>query len=604
MAKTSSQPVQALYDRAMALQRAGRSDEALAAYTALILKRPSTPEAHFQVGRIHASEGRLSKAATAWKKAQKLKPEEPAILHEMLKSLGRSGFVDALKANAPDVLARQGALLMRTGRPSVAEALLRRAAGKGSQEAAWALAALMLSTCRPGAAAKLYAKHPPKSAEDGLRQIHALAAGGDVEAALSVADRLLRRVSQPVPIALQASGLLAPFGDGAKSILDAQLSRSPEAADLWVARGQAHSSAGDIPAAEADFARAFELNPHHGEAFRALTAARKVTPDDNILDRIDRALATKSMPDFQRWRLHFGRAKALADLGRHSDVFPELHRANALQRKAFPYDFEAAVKMARHTLAQFRDRLAKVAPEGPSDRVIFVSGMPRSGTTLVETIFAAHAEVIAGGELPLLGEALAPALDQHASGELEPGAFAAAGERYLKVARQRIGATGIFTDKAIGTFTRIGPALLALPGAKIFMLNRDPRDIGLSIYRLMFADGRHRFSNNLKDIGRYIRLQQAMVAAWQELIPDAFIPVSYEALTSAPDIEVPKLVAAAGLDWDENCLAPQNAERQVATLSFAQVRRPINRDAVAGWRRYEADLAPLLEGLETEITLL
>ena len=144
---------------------------------------------------------------------------------------------------------------------------------------------------------------------------------------------------------------------------------------------------------------------------------------------------------------------------------------------------------------------------------------------------------------------------------------------------------------------------MALPNARFLMLKRDPRDVGLSIYRNMFPPGRQLYATDLKDIGHYIRLYDAMQAAWAEALPGRVHVVDYEALTSDPEPHIRALVAAAGLDWEDSCLEPHKAKRRVSTLSFAQVRQPIYRASVAAWKRYETELEPLLEALEKPVAL-
>jgi hypothetical protein len=135
-------------------------------------------------------------------------------------------------------------------------------------------------------------------------------------------------------------------------------------------------------------------------------------------------------------------------------------------------------------------------------------------------------------------------------------------------------------------------------------LRRDPRDVGLSLYRNLFGEGTHRYAYDLAVMGKYIRLHDALVAFWAKALPDRVHVVDYEALTAAPEPEIRALVAFCGLPWEDACLAPEQSDRRIETLSFAQARAPIGRQAVAGWMRFETELAPLIRALdETRIDL-
>ena len=364
-------------------------------------------------------------------------------------------------------------------------------------------------------------------------------------------------------------------------------------------------SLGQLDEAKADLLRAIELDPSDGEAFRAYVSGQKTREGDPVVDQIEQALSRSDLKPRSRWRFHFAMAKALSDLGRHDEVFAHLHAANSLQRKAYPYDFGQVFDRARKHIAVFRDNLAGRPVSGAPGHAIFVTGAPRSGTTLVENIFAAHPDVTAGGELSFLSDAMSPLVSAFEQGAMvEPDDLTEPGRLYLAAARRRTGAKKAFTDKAIGTFSRIGFAGYALPDAPFFVLKRDPRDVALSCYRNMFADGVQRFSNDLYDIGRLIRLQEAMVAAWQTLLPNRVHIVDYEDLTAEPEPLIRQMVAQAGLEWNDACLAPHKAERRVHTLSFAQVRSPIYRESVSGWRRYETEFEPLERGLAESFDLL
>jgi tetratricopeptide (TPR) repeat protein len=503
-----------------------------------------------------------------------------------------------------DVMALLGQACVKIGRPIRAELLLTAAAGRGGT---LALAELYRETCRlDDARAILATAKPPKGAAALAELSLLLASLGQVQAARKMADRALAAGAAPAALLAPLASFLADAGDtrAADAALAKALRAVPGDAALLTQRAQMRQSDGDMAGAEADLAKAIHRKPPFAEALRAYTAGRKMTADDPVLPVLEARLAAPDLPRLDRRLLSFAMAKATEDLGQTARVFPLLDRANGLMRADFPYDFAADVADMRALLSQYSDRLAGLDSTGPADPAIFVTGPPRSGTTLVETILSAHPRVSAGGEMGFLRQALSPMQDMLGQGQTPtPADFAFAGTRYLRAARQRAGTTDIVTDKAIATFARIGHAAMALPGARFVVLERDPRDVGLSIYRNMFADGRHRYSTDLRDIGRYLRLQEAAVNQWDTLLPGRIHRVSYDALTATPEPVIRALVAFCGLDWNDACLSPETVSRRVETLSFAQVRRPISRGSVAGWRKYADALAPLLAGLAEPVSL-
>ncbi len=466
-------------------------------------------------------------------------------------------------------------------------------------------AQLLRETAQPDAAAKLLADGPETDAawQEELAVSAAAASQGDVAGA--AVERALASGAALIPtirrVALAAEGA----GDvhAAEALVDGAISEVPSA-PLLIHRAQLRQSAGDVSLAEQDLEAALSLEPANGEAYRAYANGRRMSEDALLPARIADALAKSGVSASDRAGLHFAGAKCAFDLGRDGEVMDHLNRGNRLMAKAFPYSFDADVAAARALMGDWKT-LEPLATDGPSDKVIFVTGLPRSGTTLVETILNAHPMADAGGEMAFLGQALAPTLDQlRREGQADQIGLRQAGERYLTLARRRTGSSGVIVDKAISTFSRMGHALRALPGAHIVLVTRDPRDVGLSLYRNRFPDGSHRYAYDLKAIGRYIRLHDAVTKFWRRELPTRVHTVRYEDLTADPEPEIRSLLRAVDLPWDPACLAPQDTPRRIQTLSFAQARAPIGRSAVAGWQRFADDLKPLFQSLEAPVSVV
>lgn len=483
-------------------------------------------------------------------------------------------------------------------RPATAEEVLR-AGGDLTADAALILARIYRDTARSEEAVALletYRGTDKRVLADLAVSLAQTGRGGE-------ALEIIGRMSLPPASVFRSCAIAAEeAGDftGAEALIDAALV-TPQVG-LLTHRAQLRQSAGDFAQADADLMAEIDASPTFGESFRAYVNGRKIMAGDPILPRLDAALDRADPSGLDRAALQFAAAKASADLGEHALVFAHLHTANRKMAQAFPYGFESDLQEARALKADWRI-LRDIPADGPTDPIAFVTGLPRSGTTLVETILAAHPRVSAGGEMPFLSRALSPVIEALRHGAPDGDLLAEAGSRYLTAARRRVGDAPVIVDKAISTFSRIGHAARALPGARFLLVRRDPRDVGLSLYRNMFPHGLHRYAYDLADMGRYIRLHDAITTFWQATLPDRIHVVDYEDLTKDPEPTIRTMLEAMDLPFDEACLVPERSGRRIQTLSFAQARQPIGTGAIAGWQRYEGDLKPLIEALDTEIDL-
>jgi tetratricopeptide (TPR) repeat protein len=561
------------------LIRKGQPDQALKQATALARAAPAAAAPVHAVGAAHLALGNGRAAVAACEEAVRRDPGSAEYLLDL------------------------GAALVQAGRPAAALDRLTEAEALGA-DVALPRARAMSDSCRDAEAAGVLDTAARRTPSFDTLSALALtrAALRDAKAARVAFDRAVktpqgRQRQHGLRLGLAAALSDAGDLDAAIAFLTDGLARTPDQPGLLTQRGQFRQSAGDLSGAEEDLLRAVDLAPAEPEAYRAYANGRKSQAEDPVAARLEAQLARPDLPSPARRVMRFAAAKFAADRGDTAAEIDHLARANRLMAEAFPYSFEADLASARE-LAGDWPLLEGIAPSGPADPVLFVTGLPRSGTTLVETILAAHPQVSAGGEMPYLSRALAPAMEALREGRVDPQRLADAGARYLVAARRRTGAEWVIADKAISTFSRIGHAAAALPGARFVVLRRDPRDTGLSLWRNMFPEGLHRYAYDQPRMARYIRLHEALVAFWAERLPDRVHVLDYEALTAEPEPVIRDLIAFAGLPWDDACLAPHAARRTVATLSFAQVRQPIGRGSVAGWRRFEAGLGDLIAELE------
>ncbi|MDG4648327.1 sulfotransferase [Roseibacterium sp. SDUM158017] len=556
----------------------GEADRALKQALALVRAAPAAAAPAHALGAAHLALGNWAAALPALETARDRAPGDGAVLLDLAQALAR------------------------LGRPLRALSVLDEAAAAGA-ETTLPRAAVLRDICRIEEASEvLAAAAAARKAPAGVHRENALtlAALRRADAARkALAPALKARPERALSLRRELASALTDEGEieAAQAVLGEALAARPDDAGLLVQRGQLRQTVGDLAGAEADLTRAIEIAPRTAEAYRAYANGRRSAPDDPVAAALAGQLGQADLDARTRRVMSFAAAKFAADRGDTEVETGHLERANRLMAQAFPYSFDADLESARRLAADWRS-LEGMTREGPAEPVVFVTGLPRSGTTLVESVLAAHPDVTAGGEMPFLSRALAPAIEGLRDGAPDAARFAEAGRRYLTAARRRTGATAVIADKAISTFSRIGHAAAALPGARFVVLRRDPRDTGLSLWRNMFAEGLHRYAYDQVQMARYIRLHEALVAFWAERLVDRVHVLDYEALTSDPEPEIRRLVAFCGLAWDEACLSPHAARRNVATLSFAQVRQPIGRGSVAGWRRFEAGLGDLLAELD------
>jgi hypothetical protein len=320
--------------------------------------------------------------------------------------------------------------------------------------------------------------------------------------------------------------------------------------------------------------------------------------DDPMFDRINKFLQSDRVPGLSKIDLHFAAAKVLEDNADYDGAFENWQAGNTLKNSMLGWEDAGREDHAGRILATFdKDLLVRHAGHGvSSDAPIFVLGMPRSGTTLVEQILVSHSEVDAGGELPALLRLAKDIGYPEKLGELNSEALAELGERYLNDARP--GDRPRFTDKMPGNFLRIGLIRLILPNARIIHCRRDPVDTCLSCYRTNFRGGSQGYSYDLGNLGLEYRRYQRVMDHWMALMPDAIHELRYEDLIADKDGEIRRLLNFCGLDFEEACLKFHETDRPVETASAGQVRQEIYGTSVQRWKKYEKHLQPLLEALE------
>jgi tetratricopeptide (TPR) repeat protein len=552
-----SHDAEAFYNRGSALQELKLFDEAVASYDKAIALKSDYAEAFSNRGTALQALGQYSEAVTSYNRAIALRPN----LAEALCSRGTA--FQKMKRFDEAIASYNEAIAVK---PDCAEAFFNRGCLldelKRFEEA--------LASCDQAIALK------PDFAE-------AFCSRG------TVLTKLQR------------------FNEAVASY-DQAIALKPDFAQAFGKRGFALLVLGRLEEATESFERAAALAPADvGYHLNLIVSQRVAAADPHFAAIKELAREEQSLEVDARILLHFGLGKAFADIGDPKQSFHHLLKGNSLKRQQINYD-------AAKTLALF-DRIrvvftAELIGErrglgDPSRVPVFIVGMPRSGTTLVEQILASHPSVFGAGELDAFDHlaAMIRAPDRREFPEtvatISGAMLHALGGKFLQMIRQMAPAAERITDKTPANFCYVGLIQLALPNARIIHVRRDPRDTAFSCFSILFEDDHLPFTYDLPELGRYIRAYQALMEHWRKvLLPGVMLEVQYEEIVNDLAAQARRIIAHCGLPWDDACLQFHRTKRAVRTASAAQVRQPIYRSSIGRWRDYEDLLQPLLGELE------
>ena len=590
----------------------------------LVEKQPNWAAAHYELGLTRADAGQRDAAIVTLRRALQLKPELTQawlILADLLTASGDIAAADTayawhIKTSTRDPRLLQAAAALCENRIAEAETRLREHL-KAHPTDVTAIRMLAEVAARIGRY---------RDAESLLVRCLALAPGfnaarhnyavvlhrqNKAAAALQEVDRLLALDARnPGYLNLQAA-ILAKIGDLDESIRIYRdvLATHPAQAKIWMSYGHALKTGGREEESVKAYKKCIELQPQLGEAYWSLANLKTLTFSPAEVAAMQAQLDRPDLSAEDRFHFHFAMGKALEDEGAFAPSFEHYAEGNRLRRAGISYssaDTSAYVAQSKVVFTRqfFADRVGFGAP---AHDPIFIVGLPRSGSTLLEQILSSHSAVEGTMELSDIS-AMSRALNEEAKRDGRPKypqalaglndeACRALGAQYLEQTRiQRKTDAPFFIDKMPNNFVHIGLIHLALPNSKIIDARRNPLACCFSVFKQHFATGQN-FSYSLEDVGRYYRDYVDLMAHFDSVLPGRVHRVVYEEVIEDLEGEVRRLLDYCGLPFEEPCLRFYENERAVRTASSQQVRRPIFRDGVEHWRHYEPWLTPLKEAL-------
>ncbi len=584
----------ARFGLAACLQACGRDVEAVAAYREILAAAPTHAEAHFGAGTALARIGKAGEAAAHFQAAIDLDGDfaEAHLALGRLQALDES-FADAVAhfRQAVDVdpdyeeaLVALGLSLSRLQQDEEAIRIFQRAQ--------------VLNPKRPDVQKGLGALLDRQK-----RHAEAIA---HFRAALATEPNDIDAIGG-LATALKNAG---QHGE-ALSLARRALAERPEYPPTLALIGSILAEMGEIDDARTQFRRAVALKPNRPDYAYYLTELARVEAGDPVIAALEAMLErVESYPPEEQCQVHFALAKAYDDVGERERGFASLLRGAAKKRSLTAYDEAGALLLLERIAAAFSSEcLASRAGVGDPSRVpVFVVGMPRSGTTLVEQVLASHPAVHGAGERTDLPRAIGRMSVQNRGSApfpenvqaLSAQSLRAMGGDYLAALRALDRNAQRIVDKLPANFVYLGLIRLILPNAKIVHVVRDPVDTCLSCFSKLFA-GEQPFSYDLGELGRYYRAYRRLMDHWRAVLPaDVLIDVVYENLVDDFEAQARRLIAQCELPWDPACLMFHKTDRLVRTASLAQVRKPIYRSSIGRWRPDDAALRALLDGLNDQ----
>lgn len=568
-------------------------DDAIESYRKAIALQPDFAEAHNNLGNaLRRVNGEKEAAVEAYENAlgaREIYPEAYNNLGTLLREMGKGEQAEyalrkAITQNPAYVDARNNLAHYYLGAKQEVEAL--RQLGEALKIAPRDVRALIM-TARVQARRANFAL-----AEKACRQ--ALAAERDNAEALSVLGLICHETDRH-PEAVQLLARAVELAPG-----------NPETLNYY---GVALKSVGRLDEAREHILKSIELNHDLVGAFANLNDLVDYSKEKELFKRLEKIATTmKGRSAETRMPLHYAYAKALDDNGQHEKALEQYIEGAKIKRAQLDYRESEIVEFFADVRKTFTAELFRNPPfEGnPTDRLLFIVGMPRSGSTLVEQIMASHSQVHGAGEVKYLSLVLNklrdrfPSLSRYPAMTLEmkPSHFKLVADGYEQAMLGKAGDARIVTDKLLTNYFFLGMIHLMFPNARFINTRRDPVDSCLSAFTKLFKDDMPH-SYDMGELGRYYRQYDAIMKHWEKVLPKRVMKVvEYENVVADMEKEARSIIDFMGLEWEDGVLEFHKSSRPVKTASVAQVRKPIYNTAVKRWKKYGPGLQPLVDAIE------
>lgn len=613
------------------LRQAGRTKEAAEALQKAIELEPQNPQALNNLGITHYEMRKFSDAVDYYRRALKIRPEMPEALNNLGNALRLTGDVDGAvqayqeallhRAKYPEAYNNLGTLLRQDGKTEEAEHALRKAIQQNPQyaEAHNNLALLLQSQKKEVDALRILGdalKFAPKNVQTLLITSRIQLQRGNLQAS----EQAVRLALQQEPENAEGLTILGQIlhetdrYDEAIEVLEKALAKNPESPEALNFYGVALKSVGRLDEARDIIIKALRLNDAMYGAYANLNDLVDFSEGigEELFNRMEAIFEAVPNPEADQFlALHFAYAKALDDRGQHEKALDHYITGGRMKRMQLDYKESDTHSFFDAIKAAFpKEIFEKRKYEGlDDDRFVFIVGMPRSGSTLVEQILSSHPDVYGAGEVKHLSRALGQLRDRFPSlpkfpemvGKITPAQLDLAAKNYQQAIAQDAGDAKRITDKLLTNYFFLGLINLLFPKAKVINTRRDPVDTCLSGFTKLFKDDMPH-SYDLAELGRYYGKYRDLMEYWETVLPDGFMTVvDYEDVVADTEKEAKRLIGFLGLPWNDKCVDFHKSDRPVKTASVAQVRKPIYKTSVQRWKKYGSGLQPLVDAIEGKV---
>ncbi len=439
-----------------------------------------------------------------------------------------------------------------------------------------------------------------------LQRAQCLLVLGEREATRTAIDKVVSLAENDVAILVVAGSILNKCEDvvGALKIFRQAQKLEPDNDSVLFNLATSLRFLGELDEAEEVINRVIESCPDNSQSVFFRADLRKVTPDDNHIEEIEQRIAKGASDWKAEINLFYALAKEAEDIGDYQKSFAALSLGTALRRRHLDYDVGRDVAVFDDIRQHYTDAASCSGDDGfAADGPIFIVGMPRTGTTLVERILAGHSRVTSAGELHDFSSELVKEIrrvnDGKAVAKVDIVAaslqmdFARLGENYVAAARQATNGSSIYViDKLPFNFLYCGLIHRALPNARIIHMTREPMDTCYAVYKILFGQA-YPFSYDLDELATYFIAYRKLMDHWHSVLPGLILDIAYEDVIADTEHQARRLIDHCNLEWEPDCLEFHTSKQASTTASAVQIRQPIYKTSVQKWRKFEQQLAPL-----------